>query len=135
MQVVNHYLYLPGCCGLCNSSNLPTIDTGISLDWPNSPDSPNPSANTQFYVCADCAIELARMVVADRGLTLVKDDAVPVLNEMVANLSQQNVDLAARMEELENALRVVQSIKPAPASSPAKKNFKVVSNPEGETEV
>lgn len=135
MNKVQHYLFLPGCCYMCRSTNLPTIDTEIDLDHPNAPDSENPSANTRFYICADCAIELARLVINDRGLQIVKDGHLHDLNGMVDSLAERNIELTGRIEELENALRIVQSISPAaPSSSPAKKNFKVVTNP-GEVEV
>lgn len=134
MLVVQNYLYLPGCCYFCRSSNLPAIDTGIDLDHPNDPNSDNPSANTRFYICADCAIELGRMAMDSRGLELVTQGSKAELNGMVDSLAISNVELTARVEELENALRVVNTIKPAPSESPAKKNFKVVAQP-GEVEV
>jgi hypothetical protein len=128
---VNHYLFLPGCCYMCRSTNLPTIDTEIDLDHPNSPDSDNPSANTRFYICADCAIELARLVSEDRGIQFVKMEHLEYLENNIQSLTSQNIGLQERIEELENALRIVQSIKPtSPDSSPAKKNFKVVTNPD-----
>jgi hypothetical protein len=125
MLRVEHYLYLPGCCWSCRSVNLPTIDTGIDLDGVNSPDDPNPSAVTRIYICADCAIEMSRMVLDARNLDLVDAGATNVLNEMVQTLSEQNVQSAARIEELENALRVVKSIPAAPEETPAPKAFKV----------
>lgn len=134
MQVVQHYLYLPGCCYMCRSTALPTIDTGIDLDHPNAPDSDNPSANTRFYICADCAVEMARLVADSRDISLARISVMGELNGMVDALAEKNVELAARIEELENALRVVKTIQPAPDSSPAKKNFKVVAQP-GEVEV
>ncbi len=125
MLRVEHYLYLPGCCWSCRSVNLPTIDTGIDLDGANSPDDPNPSAVTRIYICADCAIEMSRMVMDARNLDLVDTGTTNVLNEMVQTLSEQNVQSAARIEELENALRVVKSIPAAPEEAPAAKAFKV----------
>jgi hypothetical protein len=135
MQVVNHYLYLPGSCLFCRSSNLPVIDTGQDLDWPNDPNSPNPSANTRLYICADCGIELARMVMDTRGLTIVKDDVIPELKSTIDALSKNNVDLAQRNEDLENTMRILATVPPQPQESPAKKTFKVVGSLEGETEV
>ena len=127
MLLVNQYLYLPGCCELCRSSNLPVIDTGKDLDRANDPNDPNPSAISRLYICADCALELARMVKDSRGLDIVKAGTVPVMQNMIDELSNMNVELTGRVEDLENALRVVKTIQPAaPASSPAKKNFKVV---------
>ena len=134
MIVVENYLYLPGCCYFCRSSNLPTIDTGIDLDHPNYPNSDNPSANTRFYICADCAIELGRMAMDSRGLELVTQGSKAELSGMVDSLAMSNMELTARVEDLENALRVVNSIKPTPSDIPANRNFKVVAQP-GEVEV
>lgn len=125
MLIVDHYLYLPGCCWMCRSVNLPTIDTGIDLDGANSPDDPNPSAITRIYVCADCAIEQARMVVEHRGMEIVAFGSNQVLADMVQSLSEQNAGLVGRIEDLENALRVVNSIPQMPEEAPATKTFKV----------
>lgn len=125
MLLVDHYLYLPGCCWICRSVNLPTIDTGIDLDGANSPDDPNPSAITRIYICADCAIEYSRMVVDHRGMELVAAGSNQVLADMVQSLSEQNAGLVGRIEELENALRVVNSIPAMPEAAPATKTFKV----------
>lgn len=127
MLVVDHYLYLPGCCWTCRSVNLPTIDTGIDLDGANSPDDPNPSAITRIYICADCAIEQARMVVTSRNMEIVASGSNQILADMVQNLSEQNVNHMSRIEELENALRIVKSIPPMPEEVPAPKAFKVES--------
>lgn len=120
MLVVDHYLYLPGCCWSCRSVNLPTIDTGIDLDGANSPDDPNPSSVTRIYICADCAIEMARMVAGSRNIELGASGANQALADMVQDLGQNNANLAARVEELEGALRVVRSIPvPEPSEEPA----------------
>lgn len=128
MLLVDHYLYLPGCCWMCRSVNLPTIDTGIDLDGANSPDDPNPSAVTRIYICADCAIEQARMVVSSRNMEIVAAGSNQVLADMSQSLSEQNAQHVARIEELENALRIVRSIpvkQEEPAPAPA--SFKVAS--------
>lgn len=125
MLRVDHYLFLPGCCWSCRSVNLPTIDTGIDLDGVNSPDDPNPSSVTRIYFCADCAIEMARMVTDSRGLEIVAEGSNRVLAEMVQSLSDQNIASTERIAELENALRVVKSIQPPPEAEPAAKTFKV----------
>lgn len=125
MLRVDHYLYLPGCCWSCRSVNLPTIDTGIDLDGVNSPDDPNPSAVTRIYICADCAVEMASMVIDSRGLEIVGYGSNAMLADTVQSLTGKNVELSARISELEAALRVVQSIPAAPESEPATKTFKV----------
>lgn len=128
MLLVDHYLYLPGCCYMCRGVATPTIDTGIDLDHPNSPDDPNPSANRRFYICPDCAVEMARMVLHVRNLDLVGSGTNQTLADMVETTTAKNMELQQRVEELENALRIVKTISPeAPESSPNKKNFKVVS--------
>lgn len=125
MLVVDHYLYLPGCCWMCRSVNLPTIDTGIDLDGANSPDDPNPSAITRIYICADCAIEHARTVTSYRGLEIVAEGSNRVLAETISELTEKNMEMVSRVEELENALRVVRAIPPMPEEVPAAKAFKV----------
>lgn len=68
MRIVDNYNYLPGCCWFCRGVSKPIIDCEIDLDGVNSPDADNPSAITRLYVCADCAIEMGRMVANDRAL-------------------------------------------------------------------
>lgn len=125
MLVVEHYLYSPGCCGICRGINKPTIDTGLDLDHPNSPDDPNPSAMSRFYICADCGIELARMVLEHRNLNLVRAGTVEELQETVDILSSKNLELSTRIENLEDALRTIKTIPAPPEEVVAKKNFKV----------
>jgi hypothetical protein len=125
MLVVHHYLFSPGCCWMCRSVNLPTIDTGIDLDYPNNPDDPNPSAMTRFYICADCAVELARMVLPDRNLELSIAGTRGSLEAVQEQIAAHNVSLSTRVEELESALRVVKTISPAPVSEAPAKPFKV----------
>lgn len=110
MIVVDHYLYLPGKCGICHSSNLPTVDTGIDLDWENSPYDDNPSAIRRFYICADCCINLAMMVSDRRDVEFAVSGTNKTLKEQLDAISRTNVDLLARLDELENALRVVKSL-------------------------
>lgn len=110
---------------MCRSINLPTIDTGIDLDYPNSPDDPNPSAMTRFYICADCAVELARMVLPDRSLELNVAGTRGSLEAVQEQIATHNVALSARVDELETALRVVNSITPVPVTALPAKSFKV----------
>ena len=125
MLLVDHYLYLPGCCWSCRGVALPTIDTGIDLDGANSPDDPNPSAITRIYFCADCAMEMARMVANSRNMEISSAGSNQTLADMVQMLGENNSNLLARVEELENALRIVRAIPPAPEEPVAPKAFKV----------
>lgn len=68
MRIVDNYNYLPGCCWFCRGVSKPIIDCEIDLDGVNSPDADNPSAITRLYVCADCALEMGRMVASARSL-------------------------------------------------------------------
>jgi hypothetical protein len=130
MLVVQHYLYLPGCCAFCRSSNLPTIDTRMDLDGHNSPDDPNPSAVQRMYVCADCALNLATLVADSRGIKLVTE------------IWYQNLEKQRELDELKAAISVIKIVtdekkteeavekvsqKKVKDEEPA--NFKVVTSP------
>lgn len=135
MLVVDHYHYLPGSCTLCRSSNLPTVDTNVDLDWPNTPDEPNPSANRRLYICADCCINLADMVKEARGLEIRPSSAYKVLEELAQGLSGLNAGLKGRVEELEGAIAVFKNVSVTPTVVPEEKpvvtEFKVVPPPKG----
>lgn len=110
MLVVDHYHYLPGCCTLCHSSNLPTVDTNVDLDWPNAPDDPNPSANRRLYICADCCINLANMVQGSRGVEIRPAQAYQLLEQLNQQMSHKNALLHHRVNELEAAISTVNSV-------------------------
>lgn len=111
MLVVDHYNFLPGQCAMCGSSNLPAIDTGIDLDWQNNPNDDNPSAMRRFYICADCAINLAMMVADRRGVEVVQRDTVVDLKARAQEIAERNVELFERLQNLESALRVIESVR------------------------
>jgi len=114
MLVVDHYHYLPGSCTLCRSSNLPTVDTNVDLDWPNTPDEPNPSANRRLYICADCCLNLANMVKESRGIELKPAQNYQLLEELNQQLANRNTVLTNRITDLETALSVVNSVNQTP---------------------
>jgi hypothetical protein len=147
MLVVQHYLYLPGCCAFCRSSNLPTIDTQLDLDGHNSPDDPNPSAVQRMYICADCAVNLATMVIADRGQKIVTEIWFQEMQSNLENLSRSNLEKQREIDDLRQALTVVRTVNeyhrqqsepveqpvatPEPPSPEKKKSsFKVVTSPD-----
>lgn len=70
MRIVDNYNYLPGCCWICRGVAKPIIDMELDLDGHNSPEDANPSAITRLYICADCALELARMVAPARAVEM-----------------------------------------------------------------
>ncbi len=130
MLVVDQYMYLPGCCTFCNSSNLPTIDTGYDLDWQNAPEDPNPSANRRLYVCADCAINFADMVKSARNIELKPAGTLGVMQETMDNLAKHNVELSMRLAELEQAIAVFKDVNrhvptDVPVAAEDLKEFKV----------
>ena len=110
MLVVDQYMYLPGCCTFCNSSNLPTIDTGYDLDWQNAPEDPNPSANRRLYVSADSAINFADMVKSARNIELKPAGTLGAMQETMDNLAKHNVELSMRLAELEQAIAVFKDV-------------------------
>lgn len=130
---VDQYFFAPGCCGLCRSSNLPAIDTGIHFNHPTDPNSPNPSADDLFYICADCAIEIGRIMLDSRNFELNIAGTKSGLENTISSLTEANTALSARIEDLENALRVVNTIKQMKKEQPATKQFKAV--PSSEVEV
>lgn len=98
MRLVDNYNYLPGCCWICRGVAKPIIDMEQDLDGHNSPDDPNPSAVTRLYICADCALELARMVAPSRSVEMNRlgelAQAHKVANELVDRAEQAEHKLA-----------------------------------------
>lgn len=98
MRLVDNYNYLPGCCWICRGVAKPIIDMEQDLDGHNSPDDPNPSAVTRLYICADCALELARMVAPSRSVEMNRlgelAQAHKVANELVDRAEQAESRLA-----------------------------------------
>jgi hypothetical protein len=68
------------------------------------------------------------MVLDSRNLELITAGSNQALSDMITELSENNVKLSGRIEELETTLRIMNSIPKAPIEEapPAKKNFKVV---------
>lgn len=110
MLIVDHYHYLPGACTLCRSSNLPAVDTGVDLDWQNSPYDDNPSANRRLYICADCCINLADMVKESRAIQLRPAQHYEILEALNQEVSQKNAVLHHRVNELEAAIATINSV-------------------------
>jgi len=108
--VVDQYHYLPGSCTLCRSSNLPTVDTNVDLDWQNTPEDPNPSANRRLYICADCCINLAQMVKESRGIEVKPAQNYALLENLNQQLSQKNTLAMNRIAELEQALATMRTL-------------------------
>jgi hypothetical protein len=69
------------------------------------------------------------MVVDSRSLELITSGSNQALSGMITELSESNIKLSGRIDELETALRIMNTIPKAPIEEapPAKKNFKVVS--------
>lgn len=109
MQIVDNYTFLPGCCWICRGVSKPIIDMQQDLDGHNSPDDPNPSATTRLYICADCGIEIGRMVCEARSLQFTRFGELALANQ-VANEQAERADIAeTRLAAIANAVRDVQS--------------------------
>lgn len=124
MRIVDNYNFLPGCCWQCRGIAKPIVDMEQDLDGHNSPDDPNPSAVTRLYFCADCAIEMARMVVADRSLEITRLGELATANR-VAN------ELAERCEQAESRLALIAGAV-AGVDSPAVERAGSTSQPDGD---
>lgn len=112
MRIVDNYNYLPGCCWFCRGISKPIIDCEIDLDGVNDPNADNPSANTRLYVCADCALEMGRMVATERSVEINR------LGELAQAHRVAN-ELAARAEEAEDRLSVIAGAIAGVSSTPA----------------
>lgn len=110
MLVVEYYHFLPGKCAFCHSSNLPTIDTGLDLDWQNNPNDDNPSAVHRVYICADCAVNMAMLVASSRDIDVVRRGTVVDLEGQLASIAGTNVELRERLNEVEGALMVIKNL-------------------------
>lgn len=110
MLVVDHYNFLPGMCSLCMGSNLPAIDTGIDLDWENSPHDENPSAIRRFYICADCAVNLAVLVADRRNLEITQAGTVMDLKTTAEEIGRRNAELYERLQSLEAAITLIKTV-------------------------
>ncbi len=110
MLVVEYYHFLPGKCAFCHSSNLPTIDTGLDLDWQNNPNDDNPSAVHRVYVCADCAINMAMMVAGSRDIEVNRASTISDLNSQLNAIAATNSQLMQRLNEVEGALTVIKNL-------------------------
>lgn len=95
MRLVDNYNYLPGCCWLCRGVAKPIIDTELDLDGINSPDDDNPSAINRFYICADCGIEIGRMVASSRSLEISRLGEL----HLARNLAEEQSNRAEIAEE------------------------------------
>lgn len=89
MRIVDNYNYLPGCCWICRGVAKPIIDMELDLDGHNSPDDANPSANTRLYICADCALELARMVAPARAVSMHRYGELEAMTKLATEMGDR----------------------------------------------
>jgi len=109
MRIVDNYNYLPGCCWFCRGVSKPIIDCEIDLDGVNSPDSDNPSAITRLYVCADCAIEMGRMVANGRALEFNRMGELAQARRVANELAERAETAEAQLEQIAGAIAGVAS--------------------------
>lgn len=117
MRIVDNYNYLPGCCWFCRGVSKPIIDCEIDLDGVNSPDSDNPSAITRLYVCADCALEMGRMVANSRALEFNRMGELAQANRVAVEQSERAEVAEERLALIAGAIADVASRKTGTAGS------------------
>ena len=89
MRIVDNYNYLPGCCWICRGVAKPIIDMELDLDGHNSPEDANPSAITRLYICADCALELARMVAPARAVSMHRYGELEAMTKLATEMGDR----------------------------------------------
>lgn len=104
MRIVDNYNYLPGCCWICRGVAKPIIDMEQDLDGHNEPGDVNPSAITRLYICADCAIEIGRMMVGSRGYEINRMGELALANNVAKELAAQIDDLETKLENIASAI-------------------------------
>lgn len=107
MRIVDNYNYLPGCCWICRGVAKPIIDMELDLDGQTSPDDPNPSGVTRLYICADCAVEIGRMMSGHRGLELVKMGELGLHKRVAAEMAEKFEELETKLESIASAIQGV----------------------------
>lgn len=117
MRIVDNYNYLPGCCWICRGVAKPIIDMELDLDGQTSPDDPNPSGITRLYICADCAVEIGRMMSEHRGLELNKMGDLGLYRRVADELNAQIEELETKLASIATAIHGVGST-PTNESSP-----------------
>lgn len=117
MRIVDNYNYLPGCCWFCRGVAKPIIDCEIDLDGINSPDADNPSAITRLYVCADCALEMGRMVANSRALEFNRMGELAQANRVAVEQSERAEIAEERLASIAGAIADVASRKTGTAGS------------------
>jgi len=104
MRIVDNYNYLPGCCWICRGVAKPIIDMEQDLDGHNHPDDVNPSANTRLYICADCAIEIGRMMVGARGYEITRVGELALAQNVARELAANIDELEEKLENIASAI-------------------------------
>lgn len=114
MRIVDNYNYLPGCCWICRGVAKPIIDMELDLDGHTTPEDANPSGITRLYICADCAVEIGRMMSASRGLELNKMGELALYKAVSDELAQQIDVLEDKLESIASAINGVGNQPPEP---------------------
>lgn len=107
MRIVDNYNYLPGCCWICRGVAKPIIDMELDLDGHNTPEDVNPSAITRLYICADCAVEIGRMMANSRSLELTKMGELSLYKAVSDELASQIEVLEDKLESIASAINGV----------------------------
>lgn len=114
MRIVDNYNYLPGCCWICRGVAKPIIDMELDLDGHTTPEDVNPSAMTRLYICADCAVEIGRMMSPHRGIELTKMGELSLYKAVSDELASQIEVLENKLESIASAINGVGTPPPEP---------------------
>lgn len=109
MRIVDNYNYLPGCCWICRGVAKPIIDMEQDLDGHTTPEDANPSGITRLYICADCAIEIGRMMAPHRNLEINKVGELSLFKNVADELAEQIDLLEDKLESIASAIHGVES--------------------------
>lgn len=94
-MVVNEYRMPPNSCFYCRGTATPGLD--LMRD-----DEDNPNRIEHVYLCRDCLIHAARIVLPEAGLTVVADSAMTTLEGEMAAL---RAELDQALEDIGLATR------------------------------
>ncbi len=100
MELTDGYRVAPGRCVKCGTaeSGKPVVDLVV----------PDPGVfvrTHRVYLCAECAIQVGRLIAPALGLAVVKEGALERLNAEVVEAVESSVKTAARAERAETVLR------------------------------
>jgi len=118
MQAVATAELMPGCCVFCQSGQGPFVDTFRDDDDPRivaGPDQVQFGNICHWYICARCVSSMMQLVAPALGQKVVQQASLDADTAQFQDVCDRLRVAEARVEELEDTLRVVSSLA-APAA-------------------